>query len=755
MNLFASPGLAGILSKVALFAGALAATPAWAHAPDTMPAELRTAVSQTLRSLEPTGDGQYRALNPENRLTLSFDGKDLQLAPADKKDNWHWGMALTDYGAPGHLQPVGQAEVAVSERRVEYRRGAVTEWYENRPEGLEQGFTLARPPTPGSRELELRLSLNGDLKAEVDTGGHSARMRNEAGQDILAYRDLSVIDAKGKALPAQLAMAGEQIAIRINAAGAAWPIVVDPLIVNIQEKLTAQNTDGSVDQQADAYFGSTAAIDGDTALVGAPYQNCVLGTDCGAAYVYTRSGTAWNIQQKLTALNTDGSDDTTATSHFGGSVALNGDTALVGSQWRDCAAGEKCGAAYVYVRNGTGWQIQQKLTAQNTDGSDDAEIGAYFGSSAVLNGATAIVGADHRTCGAGLSCGAAYVYVRSGSTWGIQQKITAQNTDGTDDSLAKAFFGNAIALNEATAMIGAVQRTCGAGLYCGAAYIYTRSGSTWSIQQKLEAQNGDGSDDRQAYAYFAQSVALSGDTALAGAYGNSCAAGFGCGAAYLYVRSGTVWTIQEKLLAQNADGSDDGEADAYFGWSVALSGDLAAVGASERSCAAGDVCGAAYVYTRSGADWGIQQKLLAQNSNGSDDSEPNAYFGYQLALNGSTLLVGAKGVSCAAGSNCGAAYVYATPGASKTLTVTKSGKGTVTSSPSGINCGATCQAGFAKGSVVTLTATPAPGYLFLGWSGPCALKVQPGTVPPQLLCEVTMNKAKQVKTKFVKILPNP
>lgn len=755
MNLFASPGLAGILSKVALFAGALAATPAWAHAPDTMPGELRTAVSETLRSLEPTGNGQYRALNPENQLALSFDGKALQLAPADKKDNWHWEMTLTDYGAPGHLQPVGQAQVAVSEQRVEYRRGAVTEWYENRPEGLEQGFTLARPPAPGTRELELRLSLNGDLKAEVDASGHSARLRNTSGQDVLAYRDLSVIDAKGKALPAHLAMAGEQIAIRINSAGAAWPIVVDPLIVNIQEKLTAQNTDGSGDEQNTAYFGASIAIDGDTALIGAPWQDCASGSGCGSAYVYTRSGTAWNIQQKLTAQNTDGSDDAAITSQFGGSVALNGDTALVGSSWRDCAAGDKCGAAYVYVRSGTDWQIQQKLAAQNTDGGGDAEAAAMFGMSVALNGNSALVGAGGKNCSYGSHCGAAYFYIRSGTTWAIQQKTEAQRADGADDSLANAYFGNAAALIGDTAIIGAYFRACADGQRCGAAYVYARSGDNWNIQQKLEAQNSDGGDDRQADAYFAQSVALNGDTALVGAHGRNCAAGVRCGAAYVYLRSGSTWTIRQDLAARNSDGSDDGEADAQFGYSVALSGDLAAIGAPRRSCDAGASCGAAYVYARSGMDWGIQQKLLAQNPDGSDDSEPYAYFGHRLAINGGALPVGAPSRSCAAGSNCGAAYVYAVPGASKTLTVTKSGKGTVTSSPSGIDCGATCQAGFAKGSVVTLTATPAPGYLFLGWSGPCTLKVQPDSVPPQLLCEVTMNKAKQVKAKFIKIFPNP
>ncbi|MDD2770485.1 MAG: hypothetical protein PHT19_17335, partial [Methylococcus sp.] len=148
----------------------LAATPTahssrLADAAAAVPPELRAAIGQNLRSIEPVGAGHHGALNPENRLALDFDGQGLAVAPGGKVPGWHWRLQLTGYGTPGHLQPVAPAEAVAAKQRLEYRRGAVTEWYENRPEGLEQGFTLARPPVAGAASIELRLSASGDLKA--------------------------------------------------------------------------------------------------------------------------------------------------------------------------------------------------------------------------------------------------------------------------------------------------------------------------------------------------------------------------------------------------------------------------------------------------------------------------------------------------------------------------------------------------------------------------------------------------------------
>ncbi|UZR27706.1 InlB B-repeat-containing protein [Methylococcus mesophilus] len=818
----------GIALLVVLVAGGAEAQPAR----NAVPPELRNAIDQRLRSIEPAGAGHYTALNPDNRMALNFDGDGLEIAPGGKPRDWRWSMKLTGYGTSGHLQPIVKAEVSASGQRLEYRRGAVTEWYENRPEGLEQGFTLARPPETAAAAVELRLGTGGDLKAGIEAGGRSARFRDRSGQEVLAYKDLSVIDANGKTLPAHLAAVEDQLTIEVDVRGAAWPVTVDPLIVSIQQKLSAQNTDGSGDTEQNAQLGYSVALSGDTALVGANGRDCSAGAGCGAAYVYTRTGTTWEVQQKLTAQNTDGSDDTEAKADFGIAVALDGDTALVGAQDRSCAGSYSCGAAYVYNRSGTTWSIEQKITAQNTDGTSDVTGFAEFGRSVALMGNAALIGADVRQCpGGAAGCGAAYVYTRSGGGWDIQKKLVALHTDGTDDQAMHAYFGSSVALSGDTALVGAPGLDCTWGGACGAAYLYARSGTQWHIQQKIFAEKSDGSDDIADAAHFGNSAALSGDTALVGASGRSCAGGASCGAAYVYSRSGTAWTIQQKITAQNPEGTDDAEASANFGNSVALSGDTALVGAWGRSCSAGASCGAAYVYRRTGTAWNIQGKMSAQNTDGSEDTQADAYFG-EVALAGDTLLVGALGQSCAQGSHCGAAYVYTLryaltvtnagggtvasnpagidcgsacgadfkAGSSVTLTavpaagyafsgwsgcdssvgatcqvtmnqakavtasfvsvtptynlsVVKNGKGKVTSAPAGVDCGPTCQGSFAQGSVVTLTATAAPKYLFLGWSGPCKLKVQGGTLPPQLLCEVTLNKSKQVKAKFVKVLP--
>jgi len=813
-----------------LGAGLSALSPAWAQAPaSTIPAELGTAISRTLRSIEPAGAGHYTALNPDNRMALNFDGDGLEVAPGGKRnDDWHWTLRLSGYGVPGRVKPAEKAAVVTSKQRLEYRRGAVIEWYENRPEGLEQGFTLAQPPEAGATTVELRLGTGGGLKAGIEPGGKTARFRDKSGQEVLAYRDLSVIDAKGKALPAHLALAGDQLAIEVDTRGAAWPVTVDPLIVSIQQKLIAQKNDGSDDSQHDGLFGGAAALSGDTALVGS-----IFAGDTGAAYVYVRDGSGWHIQQKILAQNTDGNDDNQLDAMFGTSVAVDGDTAVVGAIRSNCVAGTHCGAAYVYVRNGVTWSIQQKLVAQNTGGSDDSQTDASFGTSVAVDGDTVLVGSSLRNCMAGARCGAVYVYVRSGA-WNVQQKLLAQADDGSSDEQGDAYFGEEVALSGNKALVGAYNKTCSAGELCGAAYIYSRNGTVWDIQQKLLAQNGDGSPDVEHGAAFGASVALSSNTALIGAQFRSCNAGTSCGAAYAYTFGGTAWAIQQKLQAKNADGSDDTQSEAYFGHSVALSSDVAVIGANAFGTAAVPVSGAAYAYARTGTDWSIQRKFLAQNTDGSDDSQGYATFGQTVSLDGRNVVVGAVGQSCAPGSYCGAAYIYtlqyaltvtnagggtvasnpagidcgstcsadfakdaavtltASPEAgyafsgwsgcdssvgdtcqvtmnqakavtasfvpvapTYNLSVLKSGKGKVTSAPAGIDCGPACQGGFAQDSVVTLTATAAPKYLFLGWSGPCMLKVQVQgwTELPQLLCEVTLNKSKQVKAKFVKVLP--
>jgi hypothetical protein len=263
------------------------------------------------------------------------------------------------------------------------------------------------------------------------------------------------------------------------------------------------------------------------------------------------------------------------------------------------------------------WSQQQKIIASDPENNDQ------FGKAVVVSadGNTAIVGAWFEN-GAGSNRGAAYIYIRSGVTWTFQQKIVASDPSNNSN------FGNSVSIADDgdTVIVGAQGESSG-GTSAGAAYIYTRSGVTWTQTQKLTAS------DPQANDQFGHFVSISGDgeTAIIGAPFEDTG-GSNAGAAYIFTRGGETWTEQQKIQAGDAGTNDQ------FGISVSISndGDTAIVGADLED-GGGDQRGAAYIFTRSGVDWTQTQKLT-----GSDGADYDA-FGYSVAIStdGSTAIVGA------------------------------------------------------------------------------------------------------------------
>ena len=386
-------------------------------------------------------------------------------------------------------------------------------------------------------------------------------------------------------------------------------------------KATQQAQLVAADGVASDRFGSSVALSGDTALVGVPRDDTGTNVDQGSAYVFVRSGTMWTQQAKLVA--TDG----VAADLFGDSVALSGDTALVGASVDDFA-GVGQGSAYVFVRSGTTWTQQAKLVAA------DGAPGDRFGFSVALSGDTALVGAPFDDIAPNASQGSAYVFVRSGTTWTQQAQLVAADGAAGDD------FGFSVALGGDTALAGARLDDIGANGNQGSAYVFVRSGTTWTQQAQLVAADGAAGDD------FGFSVALGGDTALAGARLDDIGANGNQGSAYVFVRSGTTWTQQAKLVAA------DGAAGDEFGVSVALFGDTALVGAQRDDIAANVNQGSAYVFVRSGTTWTQQAQLVAADGAAGDG------VGAAVALSGDTALVGAPVDDIAANANQGSAYVF-------------------------------------------------------------------------------------------------
>jgi hypothetical protein len=366
----------------------------------------------------------------------------------------------------------------------------------------------------------------------------------------------------------------------------------DALTATQQAKVTPS------DGVAGDRFGIATAVSGNTLIAGADL-NDGAGTNVGAAYVYTRSGTTWSQQAKLTP------SDGAAGDNFGFSVAIDANTAVVGTRFHDAVATD-AGAAYVYTRSGSTWSLQQKLTPS------DGALEDWYGFSVAVAGETLAVGSFSHDA-AGTNTGAAYVYTRSGSTWSLQQKI-APSDGGANDG-----FGVSVGLSGNTLLVGSYFNAMN-----GAAYAYTRSGSTWSLQQKITAADGAASDS------FGWSVSVDADTALIGSFNDDD--GFtNAGSAYVFTRSGSAWSQQAKLLASNAAASR------RFGTSVSVSGDVGLIGTDNAGATF------SYFFQRTGTTWSEQTNFAGTSGQ---------RYGFSVALDGVTGVVGS--FADAAGS----AYVY-------------------------------------------------------------------------------------------------
>ena len=344
-------------------------------------------------------------------------------------------------------------------------------------------------------------------------------------------------------------------------------------------------------------FGSSLAISGNTAVVGDFNSN-------GSVSIFVKSGNGvWTLQQKLAVADSGGDND----DHFGVSVAISGDTLFVGAELDDSSSILNQGAVYVFTRNGTLWTQQQKLTAP------DAAENKGFGQSIGISGDSLVIGSDTPNFQ-----GAAHIFVRSGSIWLHQQKLTASDGVGSD------LFGNSVAISGNSVIVGALLDDIGSNTNRGSAYIFTRSGTTWTEQRKLLAADGAAGD------FFGQSVGISDNTAIVGAHYHDVNGKPNQGAAYIFVRSGTTWSDEQKISA--VDGSPGGN---FFGYSVAISGDMVIVGASLEDVALFDNRGAAHVFTRSGTAWTRQYRLFAA------DGAANDNLGISVAMESSVWLAGA------------------------------------------------------------------------------------------------------------------
>lgn len=464
------------------------------------------------------------------------------------------------------------------------------------------------------------------------------------------------------------------------------------------------NRDGGVEQSLYAKasntgsldtFGWSVALGGGRVVVGAPLEDSSAtgvdgnqgsdgAPDSGAVYVLRRSETSW-VQEAYLKPAASGADD-----EFGLAVALDGDTLAVGASGDDSSTSDdpannglaNSGAVYVFRRSGTTWTQEAYLKASNPGAGDE------FGLRLALHGDTLVVGAPSEDSGSrGVNqeqddesvtdSGAVYVFRRAGASWTQEAYLKASNADTED------LFGYSVAVSGD--LVAASARYEDSGVTgvngdqadetaenSGAVYLFRRTGTTWVQEAYVKASNTGAGDE------FGYRVAASDQLVVAGALRESSNAtgvdGSGqndltpaSGAAYVFGQDGLEWRQRGYLKASSTDAED------LFGASVAVRGDLVAVGAPGEDSSSSGVdgnpsddglsnSGAAYVFRCTATC--VSLAYLKPSNTGEDDE-----FGHNLSLDVDGLLVGAPyedSMAVGAGgsqsddsiTNSGAAYLF-------------------------------------------------------------------------------------------------
>jgi hypothetical protein len=380
-------------------------------------------------------------------------------------------------------------------------------------------------------------------------------------------------------------------------------------------------------------FGLSVCIDGDTAVIGCPYDDD-LGGNSGSAWVFERSaGGPWVPVAKLTA--SDGASGDV----FGGSVCVDGDLIIVGAPIHATAGLGHAGAAYIFHRNQGGssqWGEVMKLTAEGDAAAED-----HFGREVAINGNTAIVGAPvgHDAHGTG----AAYVFERDqggADNWGRVARLAPADLQDQDN------FGWSVAIGGDTAAVGAM-RADPLGSDSGAAYIFYRNeggSNKWGQVRKLTATDGSAND------WFGSNVVTSGDFVVASAiqiYDSTHE-----GACYIFNRNAggnDNWGQVKKLMANDPGVCPE------FGRGLSMSGDVIAVGAGADNYASPE---ALYLFHRdSGGEgnWGQVGKVTASDAGTWDK------YGHSVSVSGNTVFVGADCHDHEGMTDAGAVYEVTIP----------------------------------------------------------------------------------------------
>ncbi len=464
--------------------------------------------------------------------------------------SWSMTMRASTFGRTGTSRPLEKTVVHASHTRVTYDHGALREWYENGPRGVEQGFDVATRP-PGDGELTIALETQG-LKP-VSMSDQLVVLR-DATHEVVAIEDLTVKDARGRSVPARLVVEGASVSIRVDDRDAEYPLAIDPYYSSLEQKLVPSDSGG--------LFGTSVGLSGNTMVIGAPAAD-----GKGAAYVFTKSGATWTQQQKIQPAGA------TAGSQFGVAVAIVNDTIVVGAMNPTTAEG----SVSFFVRSASVWSQQQRISGYQ-------RLGASVAIAEAADGTTAVVGQPYAND--------ALIYRRAGVTW---SKVG--NVHFTPSGEFSREYGFSVAICGDHAIAG--------GPYGGNEHgnvAVARRGelgvlppNNWGPHMTAGVLNPASTN---GYEHMGWSVACDGMVVVGGGPGTSSAKG-----------AVNTWILPSfNGTAVTGVGTTNGD---EAGTSVAIAGGVIAYGTPKNDNAAGTDAGSVGLATKPGTTWAYDATILS------------------------------------------------------------------------------------------------------------------------------------------------
>jgi len=612
----------------------------------------------------------YQAPNRAQNLRTYFRPQGIVVIPrTEETPSWKLELSLVGYGRGETKEVLKTPVINVDRAKIVYNRGGIKEWYQNRPEGLEQGFTIDHP-LGGEGPLWIAINLAEGWTARSTHNGSYIELLDNAGIVRMHYGRLSAKDAKGHDVKAFLSAKGSSLGIKVEDRNAVYPLLIDPLLSTPYRGLELD--------QANAGFGWSVSTAGD--VNGDRYSDVIVGAlwydngefDEGAAFVYHGSSQGLSPTAEWSA------DSDQRYANFGQSVSTAGDVngdgysdVIIGASVFDGAQKNDSGAAFVYHGSSQGLNQTPNWSAEFYQ--DRAYFGNSVSTAGDVNGdgySDVIIGApgyDHYR----QDEGAAFVY------HGSYQGLSSEPDWSIEFNERPANFGDSVSTAGDVNGDGYSDVIVAAPLYngfgypvdeCGAVFVYHGSSQGLSTSPYGDWRN---QGPQQPLAHFGKSVSTAGDVngdgysdIIVGAPGYDNGNKEDAGATFVYYGS-------SRGLSWDPDwGTEFDQEHAYFGKSVSTAGDVNGDGYADVIIGAPDYdydqyedAGAVFVYY--GSSQGLSQTPTWSIE--FDQNRPrfeHAYFGSSVSTAGdvngdgySDIIIGAYGYDNDQ-YNEGAAFVY-------------------------------------------------------------------------------------------------